>query len=207
MFSDICKIEFVKSAIADVKAVCKKFRNVQQLNDLIHNLSKKSPEHGGINQELGLILYGDTRMAGSAFMLQRYVKLLPVLRAIVARTFITGEGGEKVKAKYKKPEFKALVKTIQNSQLNSRITILTDLLMSVVRAIKLCDHTCYSTTKVKAAALQPSALIQQRHSASVVIRLGEIGILGVQARAEHMGGLEAVVGRTSQHQVAGARGD
>lgn len=90
MYADIMGLTWVDRMVKMVKLVCKKFRNITQLNDLVRELSKRPEEAGGVGMELGLILYGETRMASSIYMIERYLRLLVVLNDIVQRPFISG---------------------------------------------------------------------------------------------------------------------
>jgi hypothetical protein len=83
MYSDIMKIDWVATVVAKVKAVCKKFRKIEALNDLVIELSAKPIASGGLDQKLGLLVHGETRFASNSYMLERYVLLLSVLSAII----------------------------------------------------------------------------------------------------------------------------
>ena len=128
--------------------MCKKFRKIEALNDLVSELSAKPIASGGLDQKLGLLVHGETRFASNSYMLERYVLLLSVLSAIIQMPFITGTNGMKVKSKYKTTKFKAVMKTIADKALNKKISKLADLLASVTLAIKLCDHSAHCTSKV-----------------------------------------------------------
>lgn len=153
MYQDVMAIPWVKQIVEAVRAVSMKFRNIEQLNDMTHSLSQRPKEEGGVGSEMGLILFGETRMVSTLYMLERYITLLPVLRAIINKPFITGEGGVHVKCKYKNGAFRNVLKTIKNDRQNDRIQKFIEVIMPIKLALKLMDHACHSTSKVYPAYL------------------------------------------------------